>query len=132
MLILFVFLFKQKTAYEMRISDWSSDVCSSDLPTGDEAISHHRRRVRSIASFCDDVRYLMPPCAIALLRDDRRHPAKLFGPFQSRDALDVESTIRREECGPALSIGMIDPMAILGKQIDDVLTILNTQFLSGN
>src|SRR3546814_1521606 len=27
----FVF-FKQKTAYEMRISDWSSDVCSSDLP----------------------------------------------------------------------------------------------------
>src|SRR3546814_3372898 len=31
--ILAVFLFfKQKTAYEMRISDWSSDVCSSDLP----------------------------------------------------------------------------------------------------
>src|SRR3546814_10478855 len=30
----FVFFFKQKTAYEMRISDWSSDVCSSDLPPG--------------------------------------------------------------------------------------------------
>src|SRR3546814_696885 len=29
--VLFVFFFKQKTAYEMRISDWSSDVCSSDL-----------------------------------------------------------------------------------------------------
>src|SRR3546814_6062295 len=28
----FVFFFKQKTAYEMRIRDWSSDVCSSDLP----------------------------------------------------------------------------------------------------
>src|SRR3546814_7182843 len=28
------FFFKQKTAYEMRISDWSSDVCSSDLLTG--------------------------------------------------------------------------------------------------
>src|SRR3546814_3983670 len=27
----FCFFFKQKTAYEMRISDWSSDVCSSDL-----------------------------------------------------------------------------------------------------
>src|SRR3546814_6413401 len=27
----FIFFFKQKTAYEMRISDWSSDVCSSDL-----------------------------------------------------------------------------------------------------
>src|SRR3546814_8980008 len=30
-LFYFLFFFKQKTAYEMRISDWSSDVCSSDL-----------------------------------------------------------------------------------------------------
>src|SRR3546814_2126637 len=30
--VVVVFFFKQKTAYEMRISDWSSDVCSSDLP----------------------------------------------------------------------------------------------------
>src|SRR3546814_4775524 len=30
----FFFFFKQKTAYEMRISDWSSDVCSSDLLIG--------------------------------------------------------------------------------------------------
>src|SRR3546814_5334738 len=31
------FFFKQKTAYEMRISDWSSDVCSSDLRAGGRA-----------------------------------------------------------------------------------------------
>src|SRR3546814_4140971 len=31
MILCFFFFFKQKTAYEMRISDWSSDVCSSDL-----------------------------------------------------------------------------------------------------
>src|SRR3546814_8258989 len=31
---MFFFFFKQKTAYEMRISDWSSDVCSSDLHGG--------------------------------------------------------------------------------------------------
>src|SRR3546814_4987954 len=31
--LLCFFFFKQKTAYEMRISDWSSDVCSSDLGT---------------------------------------------------------------------------------------------------
>src|SRR3546814_3307953 len=31
MMLCFFFFFKQKTAYEMRISDWSSDVCSSDL-----------------------------------------------------------------------------------------------------
>src|SRR3546814_6341774 len=30
-----LFFFKQKTAYEMRISDWSSDVCASDLEKGD-------------------------------------------------------------------------------------------------
>src|SRR3546814_4544778 len=33
-MLMFVFFFKQKTAYEMRISDWSSDVCSSDLDIG--------------------------------------------------------------------------------------------------
>src|SRR3546814_1762408 len=33
-IVLSLFLFKQKTAYEMRISDWSSDVCSSDLLNG--------------------------------------------------------------------------------------------------
>src|SRR3546814_8302968 len=32
---MFFFFFKQKTAYEMRISDWSSDVCSSDLTSAD-------------------------------------------------------------------------------------------------
>src|SRR3546814_4510373 len=31
MSLFFLFVFKQKTAYELRISDWSSDVCSSDL-----------------------------------------------------------------------------------------------------
>src|SRR3546814_17376975 len=34
--VLLFFFFKQKTAYEMRISDWSSDVCSSDLIVGIE------------------------------------------------------------------------------------------------
>src|SRR3546814_13517191 len=37
MYILFFFFFKQKTAYEMRISDWSSDVCSSDLQRNNKA-----------------------------------------------------------------------------------------------
>src|SRR3546814_1030228 len=37
----YIFFFKQKTAYEMRISDWSSDVCSSDLRGNDP---HRERR----------------------------------------------------------------------------------------
>src|SRR3546814_7660579 len=47
--MLVFFFFKQKTAYEMRISDWSSDVCSSDLPAparppeGEAGQDHHDR-----------------------------------------------------------------------------------------
>src|SRR3546814_9903634 len=41
------FFFKQKTAYEMRISDWSSDVCSSDLA------GHQGRAYRGCARFAD-------------------------------------------------------------------------------
>src|SRR3546814_945694 len=37
--MLVFFLFKQKTAYELRISDWSSDVCSSDLPGYSAAVA---------------------------------------------------------------------------------------------
>src|SRR3546814_19868975 len=40
--VILFFVFKQKTAYEMRISDWSSDVCSSDLPARD--VQTHRAR----------------------------------------------------------------------------------------
>src|SRR3546814_4879615 len=41
------FFFKQKTAYEMRISDWSSDVCSSDL------IYHVHPRPRPLHPACE-------------------------------------------------------------------------------
>src|SRR3546814_14280493 len=43
------FFFKQKTAYEMRISDWSSDVCSSDLLLDDKG-NITERRLRGYAS----------------------------------------------------------------------------------
>src|SRR3546814_3660522 len=60
MLLSLFFFFKQKTAYEMRISDWSSDVCSSDLPraerswnteSGKKPTSHRRRRFQRASSF---------------------------------------------------------------------------------
>src|SRR3546814_11776023 len=47
-LLIFFFFLKQKTAYEMRISDWSSDVCSSDLSSAmaeiEELAGHERVR----------------------------------------------------------------------------------------
>src|SRR3546814_18629831 len=52
-----VFFFKQKTAYEMRISDWSSDVCSSDLLTPLQGFSFRREsledRTAIEAAFAD-------------------------------------------------------------------------------
>src|SRR3546814_5566723 len=48
------FFFKQKTAYEMRISDWSSDVCSSDLVgavAGAVAAGHERQFELAAAVF---------------------------------------------------------------------------------
>src|SRR3546814_6123724 len=45
----YMFFFKQKTAYEMRISDWSSDVCSSDLSTTEMAGRHWVSQDLSVA-----------------------------------------------------------------------------------
>src|SRR3546814_9035011 len=65
--------FKQKTAYDMRISDWSSDVCSSDLVE----CSKVSRNGDCFASFTSDGIY----CAVQLLlptRDD--HHATAIAP----------------------------------------------------
>src|SRR3546814_9025821 len=47
------FFFKQKTAYELRISDWSSDVCSSDLFLLDRGKIVHAERLAALG--CLDV-----------------------------------------------------------------------------
>src|SRR3546814_9312720 len=51
----FVFFYKQKTAYEMRISDWSSDVCSSDL----DLLFHRVQRIQRSHRFLEDHRDLV-------------------------------------------------------------------------
>src|SRR5881227_4342736 len=47
--IIFIFFFKQKTAYEITVRDWSSDVCSSDLKADQTAVArplvHHQRHL---------------------------------------------------------------------------------------
>src|SRR3546814_1805106 len=53
-MVMLFFFFKQKTAYEMRISDWSSDVCSSDLreqrlQRGADVVEVHFLRVQRTA-----------------------------------------------------------------------------------
>src|SRR3546814_1508954 len=68
-----VFFFKQKTAYEMRISDWSSDVCSSDLlsPSGTSQISKDARKSHILGptlNFSPDLamHWAMPSSVVAL------------------------------------------------------------------
>src|SRR3546814_2470733 len=64
-ILLFFFFFKHKTAYEMRISDWSSDVCSSDLIAGrlEQQLPARQPAVASVeAAAGDDV----PQKAVAL------------------------------------------------------------------
>src|SRR3546814_7391131 len=85
------FCFKQTAAYEMRISDWSSDVCSSDLyrfptlvrntPVLEEAatsravfnlVPSHDGVVRSVPAFVVAEGRIIPSLAAELLRVDRK------------------------------------------------------------
>src|SRR3546814_7040144 len=70
MCYVFFFFFNQKTAYEMRISDWSSDVCSSDLD---------RRRHRRIAQAqLSSLELGTRLCNIRLRRSETRHSGVIF------------------------------------------------------
>src|SRR3546814_7725002 len=62
LMCLVVFFFKQKTAYEMRISDWSSDVCSSDLLATFPLLGSRNASccAQTLAAFGDiDTRYVL-------------------------------------------------------------------------
>src|SRR3546814_8886047 len=83
----FFFFFKQKTAYEMRISDWSSDVCSSDL-----LIAHQPARFVLEARAAD-------LAGTAAHQHDRLVP-RLLKPAQQHDlyqAADMQRGRRRIE-----------------------------------
>src|SRR3546814_15032120 len=80
---MFIFFFKQKTAYEMRISDWSSDVCSSDL--GDA-------KVHLIARLEEDHRRLLP------LADARRGAGdQQIARMERDEAADIGDAFRDRE-----------------------------------
>src|SRR3546814_7800994 len=64
----FVFFFKQKTAYEMRISDWSSDVCSSDLGDAEAALFERDVLCAAGARHADAVEQAADPALADLVR----------------------------------------------------------------
>src|SRR3546814_5794954 len=113
MLFLFLFFFfKQKTAYEMRISDWSSDVCSSDLlyygdPTRPDLLrAAGGERIEVFVMTMDDpdtntkavrlVRRMYPDAKVFARARDRRHAWRL---------MDLGATVFRELFGSSLTMG---------------------------
>src|SRR3546814_20649602 len=80
-----LFFFKQKTAYEMRISDWSSDVCSSDLELAFERVGVDRGAVRvegDLESRAFEVGDAIDDAAVVEVGPDRQ-----FGRGEARVAL---------------------------------------------
>src|SRR3546814_7462239 len=73
MMLFCFFFFKQKTAYEMRISDWSSDVCSSDLPSIVYDIDAYRQFLENRLNIRDIYAYSYPPSTLPI--------AMLFAPM---------------------------------------------------
>src|SRR3546814_5766777 len=55
--VVYFFFFKQKTAYELRISDWSSDVCSSDLTARRERVASSSASVTGRQTFAGTSRF---------------------------------------------------------------------------
>src|SRR3546814_3933431 len=66
-----VFFFKQKTADEMRISDWSSDVCSSDLCAVAEHRRHEMRPGEGRGEACRKVGRIAEARVISLMAEDK-------------------------------------------------------------
>src|SRR3546814_10184101 len=81
--ICYVFFFKQKTAYEVRISDWSSDVCSSDLSASAAARSCPAKPLR-------------PP----IERTDPRHvAASIAGDLDPQGHQPLARVVARDRAG---------------------------------
>src|SRR3546814_20249018 len=78
-LCVFFFFFKQKTAYEMRISDWSSDVCSSDLVAKRDGAAHGVDDILVQAQVADDGQGLRSEGFVQLYPADliQRKPGQL-------------------------------------------------------
>src|SRR3546814_1251340 len=116
---MFFFFFKQKTAYEMRISDWSSDVCSSDLePFFPRCAGPHLPGRRALA---DEVQGGMPRPELlrgllpaprhrpADLRAARRDPPAIRRRMRNPDFQDAEGRNRR------LISGFLDKRRLCGQ-----------------
>src|SRR3546814_20507345 len=82
-------MFKQKTAYEMRISDWSSDVCSSDLVGAGQA---------EVGGCPQIAGAIMQQCADRVAGQRRGHRRVVLDPLQRSVAGAISQQIGRASC----------------------------------
>src|SRR3546814_20046457 len=94
---LVVFVFKQKTAYEVRISDWSSDVCSSDLQPGDgeaEGQAHHHAPQGHLEAEAERFDLEGGQLEHGVLR-----PGRATAPASASGTRAGEAVLREDRCG---------------------------------
>src|SRR3546814_3214317 len=104
-LVVFFFFFKQKTAYEMRISDWSSDVCSSDLLQAALAETSEQARLARIDA---EAANHAKSAFLARMSHELRTPLNAvlgFGQMIDLDRSNPLSPRQREYCGYILQSG---------------------------
>src|SRR3546814_1311281 len=100
-MLLCFFFFKQKTAYEMRISDWSSDVCSSDLETN--ALVHRARRVADLEAHVPQqvenlLHHLLAARRQLVGQQEQQVDVRLRGELAAPVAADRDEQIGRASC----------------------------------
>src|SRR3546814_17007592 len=93
-MLFYFFFFKQKTAYEMRISDWSSDVCSSDL-----LAKRRGARVVGLAGGTEKCQYVVKQLGFDACVDRRADDWKSQLEIATPDGIDVNfEKIGRASC----------------------------------
>src|SRR3546814_8121112 len=95
--MVFFFFFKQKTAYEMRISDWSSDVCSSDLKGANYPLTPRYRRCKrqSHKDMKIVARAPIPPPPISVTPDLDPGSIGRRAPFELQANIPLPSRLRK-------------------------------------
>src|SRR3546814_2380456 len=95
--MLVFFFFKQKTAYEMRISDWSSDVCSSDLQEDIDGVEYAREQAEQVAGEIGGRQFIALPHQQRRPREREQHRDRL-PPARQRAGEEDAPQIGRASC----------------------------------